>query len=203
MKKSILFIILCALICGVNAQTLPNYWNLNGNSGTSVSNFLGTTDCEPLIFKTGNVERMRLQANISRFGIGVANPQSTLHLHFHNDPGICNFSFDLYPVKLLQLTTPLTGSNSNNGFTILSSNTKEIIFKQQEQAKFTIEGPGGGLMIAPNGNIGMGTDIPRQKLHIADGNIIITKPVNSTSVFNGSLIFGNNGSNPVPPYIWG
>jgi hypothetical protein len=44
MNKSILFIILCALICGVNAQTLPNYWNLNGNSGTSASNFLGTMD---------------------------------------------------------------------------------------------------------------------------------------------------------------
>ncbi|MDR2972712.1 MAG: hypothetical protein LBU83_12440, partial [Bacteroidales bacterium] len=206
MKKSILYIILCALIFGVNAQiSLPNYWELNGNSGTSSLNFLGTTDCEPLIFKTKSIERMRLAINNTLFGIGTSTPKATLHLHHQIDQTQCKpipDPTDLVVKTLLQLTTPETGSNANNGFNI-SFDTKDIIFKQQEQAKFTIEGPGGGMMIAPNGNIGMGTDIPRQKLHVADGNIIITKPINSASVFNGSLIFGNNGSNPVPPYIWG
>ncbi|NLR63497.1 hypothetical protein HGH92_04180 [Chitinophaga varians] len=38
-------------------------WNITGNAGTdSTKNFLGTTDQQPVIFKTGNTERMRLTA---------------------------------------------------------------------------------------------------------------------------------------------
>lgn len=40
-----------------------NSWNITGNAGMdSTKNFLGTTDQQPLIFKTGNTERMRFTA---------------------------------------------------------------------------------------------------------------------------------------------
>lgn len=35
-------------------------WNLTGNVGTTTSHFLGTTDAQPLVFRTNNLERMRI-----------------------------------------------------------------------------------------------------------------------------------------------
>ena len=44
-------------------QNSANTWLLNGNAGTSGSEFLGTTDAQPLIIKTNNEERMRIEDN--------------------------------------------------------------------------------------------------------------------------------------------
>ena len=59
MKKTLLSIVV--LICGsFSAQT----WNTTGNSGTNpTTNFIGTTDNQSLVFKTNNVEKMRISTN--------------------------------------------------------------------------------------------------------------------------------------------
>ncbi|WBX96434.1 hypothetical protein [Chryseobacterium gambrini] len=55
MKKTI---ILLSAVLGITANA---QWNLTGNAGTTPStNFLGTTDNQPLIFKTNNKEWMKL-----------------------------------------------------------------------------------------------------------------------------------------------
>jgi hypothetical protein len=38
-------------------------WSLTGNSGTTASNFLGTTDAQPLVFKTNGSTRMTMAAD--------------------------------------------------------------------------------------------------------------------------------------------
>jgi hypothetical protein len=53
-------------------------WLLNGNAA-SASHFLGTTNSQPLVFKTNNAERMRLLAN-GNLGIGINNAATKLHL---------------------------------------------------------------------------------------------------------------------------
>ena len=61
-------------------------WLLGGNSGTlPASNFLGTTDGQPLIFRTNSAERMRILGNSvpateGFIGIGTATPTNRLHL---------------------------------------------------------------------------------------------------------------------------
>ena len=67
MKKTIILIgILCGLIA--NAQ-----WSLTGNSGTTAgTNFVGTTDVKALVFKTNNIERLRINPYGS-VGIGTVN----------------------------------------------------------------------------------------------------------------------------------
>lgn len=56
MKKTI---ILLTTIVGFSANAQS--WNLTGNAGTNpVTNFLGTTDNQPLIFKTNNIEKLRI-----------------------------------------------------------------------------------------------------------------------------------------------
>jgi len=188
MKKIIFLFFFGALIIGGYAQS--SYWNLSGNANTTPFHFLGTTDNNPIIFKIGNIERMRLTPvkNTSFLGIGLTNPQAPLHLHYQPIPvagltlPIPEGSTDdrVSDIKLLQLSTSATGSGANNGFSI-SLIDKDIVFEQHERAKFFIEGPGGGLMISPDGNIGIGTDIPRQKLHIENGNLLISKALPNAS----------------------
>jgi hypothetical protein len=55
-------------------------WGLSGNAGTNpASNFIGTTDAQPLVFSTGNSEKMRIGAN-GFIGIGTSTINSLLDI---------------------------------------------------------------------------------------------------------------------------
>jgi len=158
MKKINLLIFLASLYFVVGAQQ-ASFWELSGNANTAGKCFLGTTDGAPLIFNTNNIERMRLLSAGPFLGIGTSNPQATLHLHFDSKE-------NTQIKRMLQLTTPTTGSNFNNGFGIYYNPEKDIFLKQYEEAKLSLEGFVGGLTIAPNGFVGIGTDDPRASLHL-------------------------------------
>lgn len=53
-----------------------NYWSLTGNAGTSSSNFLGTTDAQPLYFRTGNSKRLTINTN-GALGLGTGEDYGT------------------------------------------------------------------------------------------------------------------------------
>ncbi|MCA4894676.1 MAG: hypothetical protein ING84_06675 [Cytophagales bacterium] len=62
--------------------TPPTGWGLTGNAGTNpATNFIGTTDAQPLRFATGvgGVERMRIDAT-GNIGIGTTTPISKLNV---------------------------------------------------------------------------------------------------------------------------
>ena len=49
-------------------------WGLTGNAGTTPSsNFIGTADNQDVVFKTNNVEALRIKTN-QKIGIGTTNP---------------------------------------------------------------------------------------------------------------------------------
>src|SRR5258708_12415246 len=53
-------------------------WQTTGNAGTNpATNFLGTTDAEPLIIRTESVERMRIREG-GHVGIGTTSPNNQL-----------------------------------------------------------------------------------------------------------------------------
>ncbi|HEV7737164.1 MAG TPA: hypothetical protein VGO47_07320, partial [Chlamydiales bacterium] len=55
-------------------------WSLNGNTGSdSTLNFIGTVDGKPLVMKTNNAERLRINSN-GNIGIGTANPTAKLNV---------------------------------------------------------------------------------------------------------------------------
>ena len=203
MKKVFLILFLGALFLGVFAQ--KNCWELNGNTGTSPkSDFLGTTDCMPLIFKTNNNERMRLLSDKSFLGIGVLNPNATLHLHLQVDKEPCDpMSANGKNRTLLQLTTTETGNAINNGFSISSLANKEVLFQQHEQENLSIKGPSGGLTIAADGNIGLGTNQPLGKLHIADGGLLISNNISEPSRSSTSIMGIMMGGENIMGRFWG
>lgn len=56
------------------------FWKITGNSGTApATNFLGTTDNVDLVFRTNNIEKVRILAN-GNVGIGTAAPVRALHI---------------------------------------------------------------------------------------------------------------------------
>ena len=198
MKKILLMIIFLAFTCmGVNAQ---NPWNIDGNNNVNTTHFLGTKNLNPVIFKTNDEERMRLINHKSFLGIGVQNPMASLHLHYQTDGPE---SDPLRP--LLQLTTNATGNAAYKGFSVFSDyTTNDIRFMQHERAKFFIEGINGGLVIARDGNIGMGTENPKQKLHLDESNLLITS-TNSGTTSNptGALLFSDVIDESYPNGKWG
>ena len=71
-----------------------NDWNLLGNSGTvSSTNFIGTTDNIDFVFRTNNIERMRVLNN-GFVGIGITNPNQRLEVN--NTVGIRSSNPFLY-----------------------------------------------------------------------------------------------------------
>ena len=55
-------------------------WSLTGNSGTNpATNFIGTIDGQPLVVRTNNAERLRVDAS-GNVGIGTNNPTAKLNV---------------------------------------------------------------------------------------------------------------------------
>lgn len=55
-------------------------WSLTGNSGTDpATNFIGTIDGQPLVVRTNNAERLRVDAS-GNVGIGTNNPTAKLNV---------------------------------------------------------------------------------------------------------------------------
>ena len=62
------------------------YWSLTGNAGTNpLTNFLGTTDAQPQVFRANNVERLRL-----RLDGGVDLPGTNQNMFIGGAAGISN-----------------------------------------------------------------------------------------------------------------
>lgn len=68
----------------VSSFTFAQSWNTTGNSGTNPStHFIGTTDSQPLVLKSNNIEGIRIKSN-GNVGIGATSPDAKLHVAQNN-----------------------------------------------------------------------------------------------------------------------
>ncbi len=83
-------------------------WTLNGNAGTnSAINFIGTTDLQDFVFRTNNIERMRITSN-GKLGVGSSAPANA-KVQFLTPAG------DAVNNTVLQLDNNYTGISSQYG----------------------------------------------------------------------------------------
>ncbi len=67
-------------------------WELTGNAGTNPTvNFIGTTDNQPLVFRTNNTERVRITQDSGYVGIGTTNITYPLTIESFNQYRIGSF----------------------------------------------------------------------------------------------------------------
>lgn len=137
-------------------------WGINGNTGNTVANFIGTTDANDLVIKTGNTEKMRI-TNSGDVGIGISLPKMQLHV-VSTDSAVAllensqslntNVGNALY-FKTGSGSFPYTGAIKTTGegtttarlglFTYASTSPNQLLER---------------LSISDNGNVGIGTTVP-------------------------------------------
>lgn len=146
MKKSLLITCL-SLSLTIYGQS----WNISGNSGTNSStNFIGTMDNQPLIFKTNNIERMRITPDaIDAIGSTSfsANATNKDLLYVHNDLDNASNGIDLLFMRYGKYQPNNPSIMTIAGLT--NPSNYEAIFN-----------------VRANGNIGIGVANPQYKLDV-------------------------------------
>ncbi|MCH7801950.1 MAG: hypothetical protein IIC24_10485, partial [Chloroflexi bacterium] len=147
------------------------FWMLGGNAGTTPdSNFVGTTDSQPLVFKVNNHEAMRIVPGGTtgdNVGINAPNPQAKLHVRWA-DSG----AEPPAQVKSLIVET----NHDGDGIALLQSDGKSVritfgspadnaagrvLYKTSPDNYMAFWTAGSEKMrIGPTGNVGIGEDKP-------------------------------------------
>ncbi|PKA83380.1 hypothetical protein ATE92_1532 [Ulvibacter sp. MAR_2010_11] len=152
---------------GSNWQSISNGWKTSGNTETNDTfNFIGTLDNNNLVFKTNNLEAMRINASNRQVVIGqpeITGEEDLLRVFGDIELGGGSSNFDAISENI-QLTAQTQQWNINVKNDI-NSETSNFYIGTGEAATDA------GLMIAPNGNVKIGKsgDVsPLSELHIAN-----------------------------------
>jgi hypothetical protein len=163
MKTKLLLFSLIALTAISAKNYAQTNWSITGNPNIDPSlNFLGTTNNNPIIFKTNSNERMRLLAN-GRLGIGIKSADARLNVVSPDNvslttPGILmlgdkkdyNLAMDEYTIQARFNGTPYELYLNNFGGTVHAGNS------ENSGSGLIGNGSGVGLYGISNNNLGMG-----------------------------------------------
>ncbi len=148
-------------LCTVAGLVISNYasaqWSLSGNS-VSAGDFIGTTNGQPLVFKSNNTEGMRLSTG-GFLGIGIALPDQLLHVHQASTGG-ANIHF----------TSAATGNSASDGAYLGLNGLDEVRItnKENEDIVFSTNSLE-RMRIMKDGMVGIGaigTGVPDAMLYL-------------------------------------
>jgi hypothetical protein len=172
------------------AAGVLDFWKLAGNSGTNpASQFLGTTDAQPLVFKTNNAERLRILSD-GKVGIGLNNPAFRLDIRAAGiaDGLRLSGTGGNAPGLFLHNNTTERGTLGlalSNGQYSDSAVANDIVLRALGGKLHLQTGDTTATMTFAGSNVGIGTVTPTAKLHV----------VGNTNL-SGTLTTGGNLTAP-------
>ena len=221
MKKRLLLFassfLLTSLISAQNGN--GNYWELNGNANTNGTSFLGTTDFNPIIFKTNNSEISRYTSE-GKLGLNISTPKGQLHINSIDEDEAIIIGYGPLENATRQnsiiFTDPSSGIGNNairwnDGSGALAGNIAVSSYNGPHmnltstlpgsRIEFIVGGPNTSfekMRLTHQGEIGLGTTSPQANFHIVsqtsnEAIIIGDKPLESNT-FENSIIFTESGS---------
>jgi hypothetical protein len=182
-------------------------WDINGNGNTNpATNFLGTTDGQPLAIRTNNAERMRILGNAvpateGFIGIGTTTPTTKLHINSLTAGAFRLVDGTQAAGRILTSdatgvatwTTPVVGPSTAWSKTGNAGTTPTTNFIGTTDAQgFAIRTNNvNRINILSNGNVGIGVAVPTAKLDVSE-NLVgqgIIRGTN-TNTGAGTISFG-------------
>lgn len=179
---------------GPEGATAATTWNTNGNTAGNKS-FIGTTNNKPFVFKTNNVERMRVEKD-GNVGIGTNKPSQTLHVNgvtlMGENGGVYGFTArggeTLYPsLTFNEGAAPnySAGEDGYGGIFQFNNSTGNLTYYTGPAAVVggaRINTP--RMTIAANGKVGIGETEPQQTLDVM-GDFQVSNSSGLYSLFAG------------------
>lgn len=156
----------------LNSSAFTDNWQKEGNSGTNPANdFIGTTDAIDFVTKTSNVERMRILA-AGNVGIGTATPLTKL---------------SITPSAVEAKITLFDGGDANNhyGFGISAGQLNYTTIGHHvfhEGGKNAVGGTERMRIQQLTGNVGIGIDLPTEKLHVNGNTRILNTNIQANEI---------------------
>ena len=218
--KSLIIIAFWSISLHDSAQVSP--WVLGGNSfpdnSTPTTAVFGTTTNNPIEIKTNNLLRMFINGDTTTESGFIGVNTNTPHQMFHIVGGNILISRTSNIInKALGSTNGsiLFGDETSSTYPYGSWGIEYVNDSTQGHGLNmwkTWDQNGGGLNnviflceeMKYKGYVGIGTNHPKQKLHVVDGNILISKTsVRADGSTNGSILFGDEPSSTNPYGKWG
>ncbi|MBC7694069.1 MAG: tail fiber domain-containing protein [Burkholderiales bacterium] len=172
--------------------TNSNDWNLLGNTGTNAAiNFLGTTDNIDLVFRSNNIERMRL-LNGGIFTNTALNIIGSDGQGWNQSPTASSIAWTLINPGYAGLFYNGSNAPSANGLMVKVFGTAatNVAFDVSSGAQSTA-GPS-ILTALGNGNVGIGNATPANRLEVTSG-IANTSGLRFTNLTSASPTVIANG----------